>query len=120
MKDALKLYMVRAGKNGEDENLALDNDVAVIDFPELPPIEVELGLEILLNKVTEILPNQKVRTQRFYAHQMWMFANTIQEGDFIVLPRKLTKQIAIGKVVGPYQFREVDSKPRHTSSATKH
>ena len=31
-----------------------------------------------------------------------------------MLPRKLTKQIAIGKVVGPYQFREVNSKPRHT------
>ena len=31
-----------------------------------------------------------------------------------MLPRKLTSQIAIGRVTGPYQFLTVNSEPRHT------
>ena len=37
-----------------------------------------------------------------FAGQLWCFALAIQERDLIVLPRKRTAQIAIGRVTGPY------------------
>ena len=38
----------------------------------------------------------------------------MQTGDLVILPRKLTSQIAIGQVSGPYRFRKVNSETRHT------
>ena len=38
----------------------------------------------------------------------------MKDGDLVVLPRKRTSQIAIGRVSGPYAFREVDGTFRHT------
>ena len=33
-----KVYLARAGGNGEDENYALDNGVAILDFREYPSL----------------------------------------------------------------------------------
>lgn len=33
-----KIYLARAGRNGEDENYALDNGVAILDFREYPSL----------------------------------------------------------------------------------
>ena len=41
------------------------------------------------------------------------FASTIVKGDFVVLPRKRTPHIAIGKVTGPYEHREAAGVARH-------
>ncbi|MCG3202367.1 MAG: hypothetical protein NFCOHLIN_02249 [Gammaproteobacteria bacterium] len=38
----------------------------------------------------------------------------MNEGDLVVLPRKLTSQIAIGRVKGPYRYQKVGSDLRHT------
>ena len=38
----------------------------------------------------------------------------MQKGDIVVLPRKLTSQIAIGRVTGPYRHIQVNSELRHT------
>ena len=49
-----------------------------------------------------------------FAGQLWAFAVAMKEGDLVVLPRKLTSQIAIGRVTGPYEYRQVDDAFRHT------
>ena len=47
------------------------------------------------------------------AAQLRALANTIDKGDFVVLPRKRTSHIAIGKVTGPYEHRDIDGIARH-------
>ena len=39
MKVVPKLYLARAGRNGEDEDLALENNLAIIDFRDIPSLE---------------------------------------------------------------------------------
>ena len=38
MKEAPKVYLARAGRNGEDEDCALENNLAVIGFLEVPSL----------------------------------------------------------------------------------
>ena len=38
----------------------------------------------------------------------------MKEGDIVVLPRKLTSQVALGKVTGPYKQLKVGGRFRHT------
>ena len=37
----------------------------------------------------------------------------MKEGDIVVLPRKLTSQIALGRVKGPYQYLKIGEEFRH-------
>lgn len=114
MSEAPKVYLVRAGRNGEDEDYALANNLAVVGFREVPSLEGAKDYDAVLDIVSEALPGRKPRALSNFAGQFWNFAILMQAGDIVVLPRKLTSQIAIGRVAGPYQFREVNGEGRHT------
>ena len=114
MKDAPKLYLARAGRNGEDEDLGLESNLAIIEFRDIPSLEGAADYNAIVELVSEALPDQKPRRQLNFARQLLAFAVTMQTGDLVILPRKLTSQIAIGQVSGPYRFRKVNSETRHT------
>ena len=114
MADAPKLFLVRAGQNGEDEDLALENSLAIIDFRDIPSLEGAMDYDAVAKLVGDAIPEEKPRRRGNFSGQLWAFAAAMQEGDLVVLPRKLTSQIAIGRVTGPYQFSEVNCEARHT------
>jgi len=114
MKEQTKIYMVRAGRNGEDEDYSLDHGLAVIGFREFPSLEGLKDYNEIFGLVTKAIPDLKPRAAGNYTGQLWAFSIAMKEGDIVVLPRKLTSQVAIGKVTGPYQFRKIGNEYRHT------
>lgn len=116
MNDTRKVYLVRAGRNGEDEEVALENNLAIIGFNEIPSLEKAGDYDAVAKIVDEALPESKPRAIGNFAGQLWAFSCAMEEDDIVVLPRKLTSQIAIGRVKGPYQYTEVNSVLRHTRS----
>ncbi len=48
------------------------------------------------------LSNQRVSSA---GSQLWRFANEIQSGDMVILPRKSSRVIAVGRIAGAYCFR---------------
>jgi restriction system protein len=116
MNEAAKVYMVRAGKLGEDEETALENQLAIIGFLEIPSLEYAKDYEAIYAAVQSHMPSLKPRAIGNFAGQLWSFAVAMKEGDIVVMPRKLTSQIALGHVIGPYQYQRVGTKPRHTRS----
>ena len=109
-----KVYLARAGRNGEDETYALDNGVAIIGFRDYPSLENAKDYEEVAAIVKETTPDLKPRVAGNFAGQLWAFAVAMKVGDLVVMPRKLTSQVAIGKVTGPYQYLMVDGTRRHT------
>ena len=114
MKATPKLYLTRAGGRGEDEDIALENDLAIIDFRDIPSLEGATDYDSIAKLVNDALPDQKPRRRLNFVRQLLAFAVSMSRGDLVVLPRKLTSQIAIGRVTGPYQYSQVNSEPRHT------
>ncbi len=113
MNSTPKVYLVRAGRNGEEEDYALTNNVAIIGFRDVPSLEGMKDYDEVFKQVSEALPGRKPRAVGNLAGQLWAFVLAMQEGDIVVLPRKLTSQIAIGRVTGPYRYDQVDSIERH-------
>lgn len=111
-----KVFLVRGGRDGEDEEYALQNNVAVIGFHDVPSLEGLPDYDAVLELVRATFPDDKPRRVGNFAGQLWCFGIAIQNGDLVVLPRKRTSQIAIGRVVGPYQYLDVGGTPRHTRS----
>ena len=114
MKEAPKVYLARAGRNGEDEACALENNLAIIGFEDVLSLEGAKDYDAVVELVNDALPGEKPRALGNFAGQLWAFALAMQEGDIVVLPRKLTGQIAIGQVTGPYRYAQVNKAFRHT------
>ncbi|SMC27957.1 restriction system protein [Desulfacinum hydrothermale DSM 13146] len=100
----MALWLIRAGKHGEDENEALDKGLAIIGWHEMPDVSNILSYEEMKQKHSEIYPNMPAKAVMNNAAQLWAFAKKIEKGDLVVLPLKTRSTIAIGEIVGEYQF----------------
>ena len=113
MNQDTKIYLTRAGQSGEDEDRALENNIAMVGFQEVPSLAAATNYEGVHEIVARAFPDAKPRAVGNFAGQLWAFAVAMKVGDLVVLPRKLTSQIAIGRVTGPYEYRQVDNTLRH-------
>src|SRR4051812_29079781 len=101
----MALWLIRAGRKGEDEDFALQHGVAVIGWGELPDLTSIESREELDRLCRDTYPEE---TRHAYANmvgQIWTFRARIHIGDLIVLPLKRRGTIAVGKVVGPYTYQ---------------
>ena len=85
MKDAPKVYLVRAGRHGQDEDHALEHNLAVIGFLEVPSLEGAQDYDAMVQLVQDALPDGKPRALGNFARQLWAFAGAMQEGDLVRL-----------------------------------
>lgn len=114
MSNETRIFLARAGKNGEDEESALESGLAIIGFVDIPSLKDAKSYDDVYEIVEKSLPGKKTRAIGNFAGQLWAFALSMKEGDLVVLPRKRTSQIAVGRVAGPYKYQNVGNEQRHT------
>ena len=114
MSQIPKVYLVRAGQSGEDEDRALEDGMAILGYKEVPTLASATDYKDVQAIVARTFPDRKPRAVGNFSGQLWAFAVAMEQGDLVVLPRKRTSQIAIGRVQGPYAYREVNGAFRHT------
>lgn len=101
----MTMWLVRAGRAGEREALALGHGIAIAGWDEVPDLAdctSRAELDVLLRAT---YPDQKPRTLNNWHGQMWAVRETMQAGDLVVLPLKTRPVIALGVVSGPYEYR---------------
>ncbi len=114
MNQETRVYVVRHGRNGEDEDQALEQGIAVIEWHDVPSLAHETNVQDIRQRVEATYFGASPHRVSAWARSLFLFAVAMQEGDIIVLPRKRTSQIAIGRVVGPYEYRALGGVDRHT------
>jgi len=100
------MWLVRAGRNGEFEGTAIEKGYAVIGWSKLPDLSNFKTRRELHELCEEAYPNSSPSAISNFVGQIWTFKERINVGDLVVLPLKTHGAIAIGKVIGPYEFRE--------------
>lgn len=90
----MAVWVVHAGAHGEFEQFAIDNAVVGIDF-SLPKGVTQYPSREALR---QYLQNDNA------ANQLWRFAHDLQVGETVVLPCKLSRLVAVGKVAGDYRY----------------
>ena len=95
----MTVWVVRAGGRGEWEELFTSEGIAAIHFGLRQSVANFDSRESLRAHMIE---NGGSRSG---ADQLWRFSHEICDGDMIVLPQKLSKSIAVGRVSGGYVFR---------------
>ena len=111
----MTMWLVRAGKAGERESLALESQCAVVGWDELPDLEPYSNRDDLERLLRTTYPDQKPRTLSNWHGQVWSVRDTIKVGDLVVLPLKTRAEVALGVVAGDYQYRrDLPGVPLHT------
>lgn len=100
-------WMIRGGRDGEREGRAIEEGLVIAGWDELGDIGHYLMREDLRKELTRAYPDEGKNTIANWTGQLWRFVNQIREGDLAVMPMKTRPgQIAIGRFVGPYEYRE--------------
>ncbi|MCK4373875.1 MAG: restriction endonuclease [Candidatus Brocadiae bacterium] len=107
------VWMVRAGGDGQNEDFALENGLAVIGWDDLRDLSDVQDREALRELMREAYPSPDNYKIGNYVGQVWAFRGRIKEGDLVVLPLKTQPFIAIGKVNGPYLYRADNPQGAH-------
>lgn len=102
----MAIWGVRAGRHGENENYAIDNNCVVIGWDDVPDLSSIVDRPSLLALLSETYPNEAGGTIKNWETQLWAFAKRIQVGDIVALPRKQTSTVAFGTVTGPYRYSD--------------
>lgn len=101
----MALWMVRAGRNGEQEEGALEHGVATIGWNEMPDLSLVDSRDKLKELYQEYYPGEKKMKVANAVGQLWAFTSRIERDDLVVLPLKTRSAFAIGRVKGPYEYR---------------
>jgi restriction system protein len=109
----MALYLVRAGKHGEQEHDALDHKVSTIGWTNLPDLNSFKSKEDLRKHYELLYPNLSPVQIGLNVGQVWRFYNEIKEGDYIAIPLKTQSAIAVGRVIGKYEYKNLTENIRH-------
>jgi restriction system protein len=101
----MTLWMVRAGKYGNRELFALNQNIAVIGWEDAPDLSKVTSREQLAGILRTTYPDEKPKTLINWESQIWPFIHEMKRGDLVALPFKSRSVILIGEVTGDYQYR---------------
>jgi restriction system protein len=113
-EEGMTLWVVRSGKYGQREQEAIQNNIAVIGWDNLPDLSLAKSREDLYSALEETFPDEKPKTLLNWESQLWPFGNMMETNDIVVMPLKTRAAIELGRVEGPYTFREASTGGRHT------
>ena len=97
-----RLWLVRLGKFGEQEARALDSGDLVTGW-EVDDLTDATSREAIGRIVEGAYPERKSGTLKNWAVQLNQLRNDVQKGDLTVTPLKTSREIAVGRVTGPYK-----------------
>jgi restriction system protein len=100
----MAIWLIRAGKHGQDESAAIEKGLAIVGWEEMPNVSGISSFEEMKKKHAEIYPAMSPKAIINSAAQLWAFMNKIKVDDIAVLPLKTNSKIALGRIKGPYKF----------------
>lgn len=105
--------MVRAGRHGEQEQVALEQGLITIGWNDLPDLSRIRSKDQLTKVYNKIYPGTKKMKAANEIGQIWTFLRKIKKGDHVALPLKTQSAIAIAKVKEDYEYKPIAENVRH-------
>ena len=108
-------WVIRSGRYGERDAWALESGCSGGGWAEVPDLTECSTREEVAHIVAETFKSATEGTISNFTGQLWALRDRIKPGDLIVMPMKTTKQIALGRVTGSYEYRASaeDANKRH-------
>lgn len=107
-------WVIRAGRDGENEQWCLEHGYAGVGWNEFKDISAVSSKEAMRARVDSARPEATSGARAQWTTQLWAL-RAIEPGDLVVMPMKTTQTIAIGVCAQPYHYLadESDLTRRH-------
>lgn len=112
----MSLWVVRAGKHGEQEETAIKEHLVCHAWNELPDYSSYRTRDDLRALYKQTYPGESEKQVIAGLGQVWRFARDIQKGDSVALPLKTQSAIAFGRITSEYQYKKVAPNVMHIRS----
>ena len=104
----MTLWMVRAGKYGEREQMALEKNMAIAGWEELPDLSKIQTRDELANLLSDHYPDEQKRKLINWESQLWPFVKTMRIDELVAMPLKNRAVIKFGYVAGDYRYESAN------------
>ncbi len=105
-------WVVRAGRDGEQEQANLDRSTATIAW-NVGDLTSATSRDDVRAVMDAAYPDDSPGRRANHTGQVWAFRSLIQPGDLVVMPSKLRPgYLYLGKCVGPYSYVATEEDPR--------
>jgi restriction system protein len=112
---AVAVWTVKGGRHGEREERCLDHGVIGGGWEDIPDLSTIASKDELSSLCEASSPSWSSRTRANYVAQLWSLRERMSDGELAVLPLKTSGTIAVGRITGPYEYRDdLGSDFRHT------
>lgn len=105
-RDGARAWIVRAGQQGENEDLARDESIVLIGWSvlgEIGPGTTRAQLKGLIQRSTGEERSASLNAQ---ASSIYRFINEMQDGDLVILPLQQDRgKASVGVIDGPFLYR---------------
>lgn len=99
-------WVIRAGREGEAEELALAESCAVTGWSEVGELSAAMTRDDLKAAIETAYDDHSRAKLNSGAGRLFRFVNDVVEGDVVVLPLQTSVgEVAVGRVTGPYRYR---------------
>lgn len=99
----MTVWVVRAGKEGRREDHAISQGVVVVGWDFVPDL-TGMPRDAIAQALEETYQDAGDGTIKNWTSQLHAFVNRMNVGDIVILPRKRTSTVAIGRIAGGYTF----------------
>ena len=108
------VWLVRAGREGEFEDAALDQGLAIVDWG-VADLTSATGTDAVRERVRQSDSDGSNQRVGNITSQLTSFLLDMSEGDIVVLPLMTRRgRVALGRITGPYTYQEVGHGQFHT------
>lgn len=109
----MNLWLVRAGKHGEREQICLDEGVSLLGWKNMPDLSQYKTREEMSADYVKYHEAKSGGAVGVNVGQLWRFAKEIKVGDLIAMPSKFQPVIHFGKVTKEYVYKGLTEASGH-------
>lgn len=102
----MAVWTVKGGRRGEREERCLEHSVIGGGWEDIPSLAEVASKDELAALCEESAPNWSPHTRSNYVAQLWSLRERMELGELVVLPLKTSGTIAVGRIDGPYSYRD--------------
>jgi restriction system protein len=104
------IWGIHAGRTGDADSLLLQKKLIALGWDEFGDLSQCTTREEFKSRYAKVYEGSKPGAVATNAGQLYRFVHELKPGDLVVYPAKVQRELNVGRVTGPYQYRpDIDS-----------
>lgn len=106
MEKEITIWGIHGGRNGEAEMIFEQKNLIALGWKQMGNLSSLKSREDFKSSYQKAYPDSKTGAIPIKAGMLYRFVREVKINDFVISPRKLTKEICVGKILSEYEYND--------------